>query len=454
MSQDMTRGTPWKLILYFSIPLLIGNIFQQLYSMVDTVIVGRFVSVQALAAVGSTGGMGFFIIGASTGIASGFAVITSQRFGAKDTEGVRRSIATCIYLSVLAAVVLTGASVLLVDPVLRIMNTPADIFDTASGYIKIIAWGIGATLYYNMVAAILRALGDSRTPLYFLILSSVLNVVLDLLFIISFHMGADGAAIATVISQLVSAVLCTFYCWKKYEITHLKKEDFRWDPSFAAAHLRIGLPMGMQFSITAIGVMVLQAALNGFGSTVIAAYTAASKVESLVTQPFNALGTAMATYCGQNRGAGKFERIWRGVNASILLGAAACVLAAGLNIFCGHAFTSLFLSEDNQEIYRYSQQYLNTIAVFYLPLLVVYILRNSLQGIGEWIIPTLGGAVELIARTAVSFIFPVMLGYTAICIASPVAWIATSLLLLLRYVWVYRSWKMKTVERAEALCGQ
>lgn len=443
MIQDMTKGTPWKLILSFSIPLLIGNIFQQLYSMVDTIIVGRFVSVEALAAVGSTGSMSFLVLGFVMGITSGFSVITAQRFGANDEDGVRRSVAISIELCLIATILLTIVSVLGADPMLRMMNTPANIFEDASLYITIIYAGLFASVYYNMVSSISRALGDSKTPLYFLLVSSILNVILDLVFIITFQMGAAGAAVATVISQLVSAVLCTIFMAKRYTILKLKKEDFRFDWLFACSHLNIGLPMAFQFSVTAVGIMVLQSALNVFGSTAIAAYTAASKVEMLVTQPFATLGVTMATYCGQNKGANDFQRIHKGMNSCLIMCLAACVIASFINIAGGHAFTQLFMSEADPAVFEYSQQYLNTIAVFYPALGLLYIYRNGLQGMGESMVPMLGGVVEFIARLAVCLLLPSMLGYTAICMASPAAWVATTVLLLWKYINIVKVEKQK-----------
>lgn len=443
MVQDMTKGTPWKLILSFSIPLLIGNIFQQLYSMVDTIIVGRFVSVEALAAVGSTGSMSFLILGFVMGITSGFSVITAQRFGANDEAGVRRSVAMSMELCIIATVLLTIIAVLGAKPMLHLMNTPANIFEDASIYITIIYAGLFTSVYYNMVSSISRALGDSKTPLYFLLVSSILNVILDLLFIISFQMGASGAAIATVISQFVSAVLCTIYMAKRYTILKLKKEDFRFDWLFACSHLNIGLPMAFQFSVTAVGIMVLQSALNAFGSTAIAAYTAASKVEMLVTQPFATLGVTMATYCGQNKGANDFQRIHKGMTSCVVMCMVACVIASLINIMGGHAFTQLFMSEADPDVFQYSQQYLTTIAVFYPALGLLYIYRNGLQGMGESLVPMLGGVVEFIARLVVCLWLPSMLGYTAICMASPAAWVATTVLLLWKYVQVVKVEKKK-----------
>lgn len=443
MIQDMTKGTPWKLILSFSIPLLIGNIFQQLYSMVDTIIVGRFVSVEALAAVGSTGSMSFLILGFVMGITSGFSVISAQRFGAQDEDGVRRSVATSIVLCVIATIILTILSVAGVKPMLHLMNTPENIFEDASIYITIIYAGLFASVYYNMISSILRALGDSKTPLYFLFVSSVLNVVLDLIFIINFQMGAAGAAIATVISQFVSAILCTIYTAKRYEILKLHKTDFQFDWLFACSHLNIGLPMAFQFSVTAVGIMVLQSALNVFGSTAIAAYTAASKVEMLVTQPFATLGVTMATYCGQNKGADNFERIHTGMNSCVIMCMLTCVAASLINVFGGHAFTQLFMSEADAGMFAYASQYLNTIALFYPALGLLYVYRNGLQGMGESVVPMLGGVVEFLARLAVCLLLPSIMGYTAICMASPAAWVATTVLLLWKYGKVVKVEKQK-----------
>lgn len=433
MMMDMTKGKPWKLILLFSIPLLIGNIFQQLYSMVDTIIVGRFVSVEALAAVGSTGAMSFLIIGFVIGITSGFSVITAQRFGANDEDGVRRSVATSIVLCIIFTILLTIIAMVGAKPMLDMMNTPANIMEDALTYILIIYAGVGATMYYNMISGILRALGDSKTPLYFLVLSSIINVVLDLLFIIQFHMGAAGAAYATVISQLAAAVLCTFYTKKRYPILALKKADFQLDWTFTCSHLNIGLPMAFQFSVTAVGIMILQAALNIFGSTVIAAYTAASKVEMLVTQPFATLGVTMATFCGQNRGANDWQRIRQGMRSCVWMGLASCLLASAINILGGHAFTTLFVSEGSVEVYAYAQEYLTTIAIFYPMLCLLYIYRNALQGMGESFVPMMGGVAEFLARLLVCMFLPAMIGYFGVCLASPAAWIAATIPLLWKY---------------------
>lgn len=433
MSKDMTKGSPWKLIFYFTIPVLLGNVFQQLYSMVDTIIVGRFVSVEALAAVGSTGSISFLVLGFAMGITGGFGIVISQRFGAGDEEGVRRSVGTSIMLCIIITVALTILSLATSRPLLTLMKTPADIIDDAVLYINIIYIGIFSSMYYNMIASVLRALGDSKTPLYFLLLSSAVNIVLDLVLIITFHMGVAGAAVATVFSQLFSAVLCTFYTARRYPILKLSRHDFKLDRFSSWVHLKVGLPMAFQFSVTAVGVMVLQSALNVFGSEVIASYTAASKVEILVTQPMSSLGTTMATYCGQNLGANRWDRIKKGMNACFAMGLVSILIGMAFNIFGGRWFTSLFMENPTDSILAYSQTYLNTIAVFYVFLACIYIFRNALQGMGDALIPMIGGIGECIARFLVAMILPAFIGYQGVCLASPGAWVLTSIILITRY---------------------
>ncbi|MBS5523044.1 MAG: MATE family efflux transporter [Clostridiales bacterium] len=439
MTKDMTSGNAWRQIFFFSLPLLVGNVFQQLYSMVDTIIVGRFVSVKALAAVGSTGAISFLVLGFAMGMTAGFSVIIAQRFGAGDEEGVRKSIGMAIWLSVITMAVLTALAIATARPLLEFMNTPEDIIGDALVYIIIIYGGIGASIYYNLIASIVRALGDSKTPLYFLLFSSGLNIVLDLVLIIFFHMGVAGAGIATVFSQLLAAVLCTIYSVKKFELIRLSRRHMRWNRQLAKAELGVGLPMAFQYSITAVGVMVLQGALNRFGSSVIASYTAASKVEAVVTQPFNALGMAMTTYCGQNVGAGKWDRVRRGMKICTVMCMVTVAVAMAVNIFAGSWCTALFMTEPTKEILSYAQTYLNTIAVFYPALGLLYVYRNGLQGMGDGLFPMLGGLGELLARLAVATVLPGLMGYMGICMASPVAWCAATAVLLARYfIWMHK----------------
>ena len=309
MQQDMTAGSPAKAILMFTVPIFVGNVFQQFYSMVDTIIVGKFVGTTALAAVGSVGTIMFLIIGFMLGLTAGFTVLTAQRFGAGDMKGMRKTVGSAATLSVIMTVIMTTISMLGMKPLLKFMNTPSDIFADAYHYIMVICAGIFATVLYNLLASILRAIGNSQIPLYFLILSALLNVVLDLLLIIVFRMGAAGAAYATVISQGVSGVLCLIYIIKKIPELKLEKSDFQLNGHIAKVQIGIGIPMALQYSITAIGSMMVQSSLNVLGSGAVAAFTAANKIEQVLTQAYVALGTTMATYCAQNIGAGKVKRI-------------------------------------------------------------------------------------------------------------------------------------------------
>ena len=294
-TKDMTSGSPVKLLLFFAVPLMLGNLFQQMYTMVDTIIVGQTISLSALAAVGCTGSISFLVIGFVSGIAGGFGVMMSQYFGAKNEENFRRSIATCYILSAAFSVIVTAISVPAALPLLKIMNTSADIIDDAYSYIVTIFAGVTATFVYNLSASMLRAIGDSRSPLIFLILASILNIGLDFLCILAFHMGVMGAGLATVLSQLIAGALCLVYGLKKYDLLRIRREHWKWNSAFSWKHCKVGLPMALQFSITAIGVMAVQAVLNDLGTLTVAAYTAASKIDTIAQQPFLAMGAAMAT---------------------------------------------------------------------------------------------------------------------------------------------------------------
>lgn len=316
MERDMTVGSPSKIIWNFTVPIFIGNIFQQFYSMVDTVIVGKFVGTKALAAVGSTGTINFLILGFLMGMTAGFTVLTSQRFGAGDMAGMRKTVGSAAILSAAVSILMTVVSMAFMKPLMILMHTPEDIFDDAYAYIMIICAGIVAQVLYNILAGILRALGNSKTPLYFLIFSALLNIVLDLVFIIVFHLGAPGAAYATVISQGVSGILCFVYIIRKVPMLRLSRSDFKPDGHLIRTQLAIGFPMALQFSITAIGTMMVQSALNVLGSIHVAAFTTANKIEQIISQMYVALGTTMATYSAQNMGAGKVMRIRKGFRSA------------------------------------------------------------------------------------------------------------------------------------------
>lgn len=436
MAKDLTVGKPVKLIMAYSMPLLIGNIVQQLYSMVDTIIVGNYIGEDALAAVGSTGAISFLVLGFIFGLTGGFAVLTAQKYGEKDENGLRRAVATSIVLCLIMTLILTILSVVTTRPLLKLMNTPDNIIEDAYRYIIVIYYGIGATMLYNMTACILRAIGDSKTPLYFLVLSSILNIILDLVLIINFNMGVAGAAIATVISQGIAGVLCLIYMLQKYPILRLRKADFKMDIKLINHHWYLGLPMAFQFSVTAIGVIILQGALNLFGSTKIAAYTAATKVEQLVTQPASTFGVTMANYTGQNLGAGQIDRIKDGVKKCLIITILFAILAAIIAVLFGEFLTSLFIKKDSPnlpELFEASRTYLNTIAIFFPMLNIIFIYRNALQGMGKSLMPFMAGVFELIARTIAAFTLPSIIGYQGICLAGPVAWFAAAIPLGITY---------------------
>ena len=440
MEKDMTTGSPAWAIFHFVLPVFLGNVFQQFYSMADTIIVGKFVGNKALAAVGSTGTIMFLIITSLIGMTVGFTVLTSQRFGAGDMDGMRKTVGCAAILSIIVSVVATAVSMLGMRSLLTIMNTPADIFDDAYAYIMIICGGIFAQVLYNYLASVLRALGNSRTPLYFLILAALLNIVLDLVFIIQFHAGAAGAAYATVISQGVSGVLCLLYIWKKVPVLHLKRSDWRLDWHIAKLQLGLGLPMALQYSITAIGTIMVQSALNSLGSTLVAAFTAASKIEQVVTQAYVALGTAMATFCAQNMGAGKISRIRRGFRDATLMGIVYSLFAALLVVTVGKYMTYLFLSEEIETILPSVDIYLKCVAAFFIPLTVVNLYRNGLQGMGFGFLPMMAGVAELVGRGVTAVIAAGYGSYFGICMASPMAWVLAGGLLILMYFYIMKQY--------------
>lgn len=433
MTNDMTKGSPLKIFIFFSIPLLIGNIFQQLYSMVDTIIVGRFVGVNALAAVGTTGSMFFLVNGMIIGITSGFGVLVSQKFGAKDEPGIKKAVASNIILTVILTIIITVIALFVKNPLLKLMNTPDNIFKDANRYITIIFAGIITQAIYNMAAGILRALGDSKTPLYFLIISSVLNIILDLVFIAKFNMGVAGAAYATNIAQGVAAVLCIIYSYRKFKILRLKKEDFKVENEYFKTHLKIGIPMGLQFSVTAVGIIIVQSAINVFGSIVIAAYTASSKVLQLVMQPAISFGVTIATYAGQNLGAKRFDRIKYGIKIMNKVSIISSLIAGAVLVFFGKYFVMLFIENPTPEIFSYAQQVFNYSAIFFIPLGFILVYRNVLQGMGDSFIPMMAGVAELLARALVAFTLPKFIGFVGICLSDPVAWIAAAVPLMIVY---------------------
>ena len=438
MQKDMTAGNPTKIILDFTFPIFIGNVFQQFYNMADTVIVGKFVGTKALAAVGSTGTIMFLILGFVLGMTAGFTVLTAQKFGAGDMKAMRQTVGGAAVLSILVTIVLTAGSMLFMKPLLRFMHTPSDIFDDAYSYIMIICAGIAVQMLYNLLASVLRALGNSKVPLYFLILSALLNIVLDLVLIIVFHLGAPGAAYATVISQGVSGVLCLVYIVKKIPVLHLERDDWKPKAHLLKIQLGIGIPMALQYSITAIGTMMVQTSLNLLGSGLVAAFTAASKIEQVVTQAYVALGTTMATYCAQNIGAGKVQRIRSGFRSATIMSFVYAVISGILIMTVGKYMTYLFVSGDVAEIMASVDIYLKCVGIFFIPLAVVNLYRNGIQGMGYGILPMMAGVAELVGRGIVAVIAAGKRSYVGVCLASPIAWIFAAALLIVMYFYIMK----------------
>lgn len=440
-TKDMSVGSPMKLILGFAVPLLLGMLFQQVYNLVDTIIVGRFLGVSALAAVGATGSINFLIIGFCLGVCSGFGLPVAQRFGAKDYEGLRKYVGNSAVVSIILGTVLTFFTVLLCRNILIWMQTPSDIIDLSYKYIVVIFAGIPATILYNLLSSYLRSLGDSITPVIFLVISACLNIGLDLLFIVTFGMGVFGASFATVLAQGVSGILCLFYIRKKVPILHLKRSDWELDGSYVRVLIVMGLPMGFQYSITAIGSVILQAAVNSLGSIAVASMTAASKLSLFLACPFEALGSTMATYGGQNVGAGKLDRLGKGLGSAIILGAIYSIVILIVLIFFGKNLIYLFVSPSETTVVTQAKQFLITNAAFYIGLLLVNTVRFMIQGMGFSGFAVFAGVFEMVARSLVGLALVPVFGFTAACFASPAAWIFADAFLIPAYFHVLNKLK-------------
>lgn len=422
-TKDMTVGSPMKLILGFAFPMFLGLLFQQFYSMVDTMIVGKLLGVNPLAGVGSTGSLNFMVIGFCTGVCNGFAIPVAQMFGAKKEEDLRRYVANCTWLAIAFSVILTGFVVIFCDAILHLLNTPEEIFSYAYDYILIIFWGIPFTFLYNILAGIIRSLGDARTPVIFLALSSILNVILDLAFIILFGMGVEGAAYATVLSQAVSGVICLIYMVKKFPILKISGQEWKIRPVYMKKLCAIGIPMGLQYSITAIGSLIIQAAVNGLGAAVVAGVTAAQKLYSFVACPIESLGGTMAPYSGQNAGAGKLERLGQGVRAASICGFIYSGVALVLVLLFGRELCLLFLDSTETEVIGYAHRFLVSASCGFCLLTLVNVVRFTIQGMGFSGFAMTAGVLEMVARGIAGLVLVPLIGFWGICLAHPMAWI-------------------------------
>ncbi len=449
-TRDLTQGKPLSLILGFGVPLLFGFLFQQFYNVADTAIVGRFLGSGALAAVGSTGSVNFLVIGFVMGICNGFAIPVAQMFGAGDWRQLRRYVANSVWLCVVFSVIITAAVLIFCADILTLMNTQPDTFERAYTYIFTIFAGIPGYFLYNMCAGILRSLGDSKTPVSWLVVSSVVNIILDIVFIVSFDMDVFGAALATVIAQFVSGFGCLFKLLRGYGILRFEKGEWAVSGTHIKLLCAMGLPMGLQYSITAIGSVVLQTAVNGLGTTYVAAITAANKLSMFMCCPFDAMGSTMATYAGQNVGARKWDRLNKGIGACIILGAVYSVIAFVILLFAGESLTMLFLDEEGRSLLPLVKEYLTVLSAFYFPLALVNIIRFFIQGMGFSPIATFAGLLEMVGRGAIAVLVN-LIGFPAACYASPAAWILADAFLIPAYFICKKKLLKKYAENQDTL---
>ena len=448
---DLTRGPILSLMIRFCVPILLGNLMQQFYNMVDAAVVGKVVGNNALAAVGATGSITFLVIGFVDGICAGFCIPVAQAFGSGNQSMLRRCVANIVWLGIGTAVILTTVTSLLLGQILTAMDFPPEIYGDSFAYLRVIFAGIPMTIAYNTQAGLMRALGNSRTPLYVLIGASLTNIVLDLLLVKGLGMGVRGAAVATIASQTLSAVVCFLYILKTYKELRPSEEERRFQPKIAGRLILSGLPMALQYSITAIGSVLIQAAVNGLGSTVIASVTAANKVQSFVQLPFGTLGVTMSTFCGQNIGAKRYDRVkegfWKGMWIALIYSVAASILMITL----GEYISLIFLNRNDPnlpEILDYLRRFLRTNAMFYAALAVLTVCRFSLQGLEHGVTAMFAGAFEMAARSIVALHFVKLYGFTAICFANPAAWTAACILLVPACLVVFPKVKKKLEEDA------
>lgn len=420
--RSMTEGPPFKLVISFTLPLMFGFLFQQLYSFVDTAIVGKYLGSAALAAVGSTGSLNFLILGFCMGCCSGFAIPVAQAFGAGDETELRRCVMHCVYISAIISIVMGVVTAVLTPWMLRLTQTPEDIIAGATAYIQPIFAAIPATVLYNMASGIMRSLGDSKTPVYFLALASLVNILLDLLFILVFHMGVAGAAYATIVSQIVSGVGCLIVLIKKFPILHPRPGDTALSLPLALRMLGMGAPMGLQYSITAIGSVVMQTAVNGLGTVAVAAMTAGGKLYSFFTCVIDSLATTMATFAGQNIGARKLQRVHEGLKASSTIGGVYCIVALIAMIFFGKPLLSLFVNATETDVIHLAYHYMVICTACFIPLMFVNLLRFSIQGMGFTRVAMIAGVMELVARVGVALLLVPFFGFYGACWGNPVAW--------------------------------
>lgn len=434
MAKEMTRGKSIKLIFLFMIPLLIGNIVQQLYNMADSIIVGKFVGVHALAGVGIASSLLFMSMGFVMGLCNGFSVVLAQRFGAGSKVGVKRSITTSIYLGLFFTIIITVLSALFTRSLLLLINTPEEVMDSALIFILISSYGMFSLMSYNLFSGILRAIGDSKTPLYFLIFAAVLNIGFNFLTVAILNFGVAGSAISTVASQIISSTLCALHMFKKYEIIRPKKIDWKINWPYIWLHLKIGFPMALEFAVTAVGILILQGAINNLGPHIVAGFTTAMKIENIIIAAFIALASAVSTYTAQNFGARNYKRIVSGAKSNIIIGMLVCLIFSIVLFLFWDVFVGLFVNEGEFEVKSAARQYM-VIAILNYPVLCLLItFRCLVQSLGRTIVPVLAGVSEVVMRSIGAFFLSNVFGYTGICCAPVLSWYAALLMIMSSYI--------------------
>ena len=430
MEKDLTKGSPFKLIIGFAVPMLLGMLFQQFYNLVDTIIVGKTLGVNALAGVGATGALNFMIIGFCMGVCSGFVIPVAQAFGAGKGAELRKYVFNGYVCSIIFSVVLTVAAVAGCRALLTLLRTPLDIFEYSYSYINVIFIGIPTVFLYNIVSGIIRSLGDSKTPVVFLVVSSLINITLDFVFILGMKMGVAGAAWATNVSQLIAGVSCFVYMNRKYDILKGGREDRKLNGRFVRKLCGNGIPMGLQYSITAIGSTILQASVNMLGPVYVAAMTAGGKIFNFTCCPFDALGSTMATYCGQNVGAGKYDRLGKGVMTASIIGWIYSVVSFVVLVFTARYISLLFVNPEETQIIELTHRFICASALFYVFLTLVNVVRFSIQGMGFSGLAIIAGIFEMAARAFAAVVLVPAIGFDGACLASPLAWVAADIFLV------------------------
>ena len=443
--KDLTKGSPIKLILMFMLPLLVGNLFQQLYLTIDMIIVGQTLGTQAVAAIGATNSINFLILGFAIGLTSGLSILTAQRFGAQDYEGVRKSFAASILISLATTIVLTILSTLFVRQILELMQTPPELIDQAQAFITVLFVGLFAAVAFNLLSNVLRALGNARAPLIFLIVASIVNILLDYFFILVMNMNTGGVGLATIGAQLSATFLCLIYIRKKLPELHLTWSDFKVGKEELMTHARIAYPMAFQMSIIAIGTVVLQIAINALGTDAVAATTAASKIDQYIFLPMVSFGLTLATFAAQNYGAKKYERIIQAIKQGLMLCVGFALIAGVLILRFGQYFAKLLLGGYDPNVFALIQTYFIVNASMYWLLAILFILRSTLQGLGNSATPTIAGIMELIMRVAAAIFLPLFFGYAGAVAANPLAWFGAVVVLV--YSTVHSMRKLRSMEK-------